>query len=59
MFFCKMIFVFFIIQFFVACDPKAGVDLWRSKYMLRTAMIPSFISTEQAEKVTIIASSNY
>lgn len=27
--------------------------------MLRTAMIPSFISTEQAEKVTTIASSNY
>lgn len=38
-------------EFFVACDPKAGVDLWRSKYMLRTAMIPSFISTEQAEKI--------
>lgn len=38
-------------EFFVACDPKADVDLWRSKYMLRTAMIPSFISTEQAEKI--------
>ncbi|CAI9736832.1 gamma-tubulin complex component 3 homolog [Octopus vulgaris] len=38
-------------QFFVACNPKIGVDVWRSKYMLRTAMIPSFISTEQAEKI--------
>ncbi|XP_029648299.1 gamma-tubulin complex component 3 homolog [Octopus sinensis] len=38
-------------EFFVACNPKIGVDVWRSKYMLRTAMIPSFISTEQAEKI--------
>ncbi|GAB1605290.1 gamma-tubulin complex component 3 homolog [Argonauta hians] len=38
-------------EFFVACNPKIAVDVWRSKYMLRTAMIPSFISTEQAEKI--------
>jgi len=39
-------------QFFVAFDPEVRDDrLWHDKYSLRTEMVPSFLSFEQAKKV--------
>lgn len=41
-------------EFFVACDPTVPEDeLWQSKYSIHEDMIPSFISGELAQKVTI------
>ena len=41
-------------QFFVASDPTVKEDkLWHEKYSLRKSMIPSFITKEQANKVSL------
>ena len=43
----------FFFQFFVAADPTVKNDrLWHDKYSLRKSMIPTFISTDQARKVS-------
>ncbi len=40
-------------EFFVASDAQVTLDrLWRDKYTLRGDMIPSFIGTELANKVS-------
>ena len=41
-------------QFFVASDPTVKEEkLWHEKYSLRKSMIPSFITKEQANKVSL------
>ena len=45
--------MYFYPQFFVAADPTVKNDrLWHDKYSLRKSMIPTFISTDQARKVS-------
>jgi len=39
----------------VAFDPQVREDrLWHDKYSLRTEMIPSFLSLDQAKKVLLL-----
>lgn len=46
------------LEFFVAADAEVSDDkLWTHKYSLREEMIPSFITSDQAEKVRRGASS--
>ena len=41
-------------QFFVASDPTVKEEkLWHDKYSLRKSMVPSFITMEQARKVSL------
>ena len=41
-------------EFFVACDDSSKPEkLWRSKYTLREAMLPSFIPPSLAQKVCV------
>ncbi|KAI9270462.1 Spc98 family-domain-containing protein [Phascolomyces articulosus] len=45
-------------EFFVACDPSVSEEeLWQSKYTIRENMIPSFISSELAQKIFLIGKS--
>ncbi|XP_075910838.1 gamma-tubulin complex component 3 [Petromyzon marinus] len=45
-------------EFFVAADPAVKAErLWHDKYSMRKSMIPSFISSEQAQKVLSIGKS--
>ncbi|KAI8150176.1 Spc98 family-domain-containing protein [Fennellomyces sp. T-0311] len=45
-------------EFFVACDPTVSEEeLWQSKYSIRENMIPSFISSELAQKIFLIGKS--
>ncbi|KAJ3290637.1 Gamma-tubulin complex component 3 [Borealophlyctis nickersoniae] len=45
-------------EFFVAVDPKAAdANLWRSKYTMRSDMIPSFLSKALAKKIFLIGKS--
>ena len=40
-------------EFIISCDLSSKPEkLWRSKYKLRKAMVPSFISEDLAEKVS-------
>ena len=48
-----VILINFTFQFFVASDPTVKDDrLWREKYTLRKSMVPTFLSTSQAQKVS-------
>ncbi|KAI7848139.1 Spc98 family-domain-containing protein [Circinella umbellata] len=45
-------------EFFVACDPSVSEEeLWQRKYTIRENMIPSFISSELAQKIFLIGKS--
>ena len=44
----------FLYQFFVASDPMVKDDrLWHEKYNIRKGMVPSFLTEQQANKVSI------
>jgi len=52
-------------EFFVAEAPRddgadevlAGSDFWRERYVLRRAVIPSFVTAETAEKILVVGKS--
>ena len=42
-------------EFFITSDESSQIDkLWRSKYSIRKAMLPKFISPELAQKVLLV-----
>jgi len=50
---CFTVVLSVVFQFFVAADPTVDNDrLWHDKYSLRKSMIPSFITTDQARRVS-------